>query len=134
MCKTLTLILALLASACSVPFYDLDAIAILGPATAVDQATQAVERLGGTVSNGHAVIFDEQTAYCGKTMTTETLAVASTMNIHLCPAYRTSSPSSLDIGEVSVDIQQCRLGSRAGRQRQRGGADGNGRSAKLRVG
>jgi hypothetical protein len=39
MCKTLTLVLtlfaltlfALLTPACSVPFYDLDAIAILGP-------------------------------------------------------------------------------------------------------
>ena len=43
MCKTLTLVLtlfALLTPACSVPFYDLDAIAILGPTVAVDQATQ----------------------------------------------------------------------------------------------
>ena len=97
MCKTLTLVLtlfALLTPACSVPFYDLDAIAILGPTVAVDQATQAVARLGGVIGNGHTIVFDEQMAYCGKTATAETLAVASTMNVHLCPAYRTSSPST----------------------------------------
>ncbi len=131
MCKTLTLVLtlfALLTPACSVPFYDLDAIAILGPTVAVDQATQAVARLGGVIGNGHTIVFDEQMAYCGKTATAETLAVASTMNVHLCPAYRTSSPSTQRraVWHVGVDTQQRRLGGRAGWQWQCGGANGHG--------